>query len=292
MSAVLTGLAVGDALGMPFEMRKATDRRLLDWNGGYGSSKYHKLGPGQFTDDTQMSLALAESIIARRGFDPKDAMTRYLHWFQTGARGAGKTIKAAMQRYFEDPTVPSGIVGSLGNGTVMRCAPIGVAYRHSPLLASTIARLDARLTHDSDEAAAASGCIAGMIAWLLRGREILTARNLALEFCGSDAMREAVTLATTDPWDSRISPGAIQTAAIAMVAVVKTRSYIEAVESVIRLGGDTDTNAAVTGALAAAHYGRYGIPSDLREGLEDARRIDDLDAELASCVVSPQFNDF
>jgi ADP-ribosylglycohydrolase len=56
--ATLTGLAVGDALGMPFETNHFSSRRLNQWDGSFQASDFHKLDPGQWTDDTQMATAL------------------------------------------------------------------------------------------------------------------------------------------------------------------------------------------------------------------------------------------
>src|SRR5512147_555851 len=64
MSNVLLGTAVGDALGVPFEKKLCNFEGLVDWDGKtYLGSEHHKLQPGQYSDDTQMSLMVAESLI-------------------------------------------------------------------------------------------------------------------------------------------------------------------------------------------------------------------------------------
>ena len=77
----LLGLAVGDALGTTLEFRApGTFKPITDMIGGgpFG------LQPGQWTDDTAMALCLAESLIEKRGFDPKDQMDRYCRWWKEG----------------------------------------------------------------------------------------------------------------------------------------------------------------------------------------------------------------
>ena len=77
----LQGLAVGDALGTTLEFAKpGTFTPITDMVGGGPFS----LRPGEWTDDTSMALCLAESLVEKNSFDPRDQMERYLRWWKEG----------------------------------------------------------------------------------------------------------------------------------------------------------------------------------------------------------------
>jgi ADP-ribosylglycohydrolase len=94
MSNVLLGGAIGDALGVPFEKKLVDDPLLVNWDGrSFLGSEHHKLLPGQYSDDTQLSIEVAESLIANNGFNPDDLAARYVDWMVSGrARGWGRML--------------------------------------------------------------------------------------------------------------------------------------------------------------------------------------------------------
>jgi ADP-ribosylglycohydrolase len=133
----LLGLAAGDALGTTLEFKSpGTFRPLTDMVGGGPFN----LQPGQWTDDTSMALCLGESLVRCQGFDPKDQMERYCRWWQDGQLSCtgrcfdiGITVSAALSKYTETDDPFSGSVDphTAGNGSLMRLAPIPLAYRVS-----------------------------------------------------------------------------------------------------------------------------------------------------------------
>jgi len=185
--AVLTGLAVGDALGMPFE--RSADRidpKLATWDGSMLPGTWHKLPAGFFTDDTEMSVALAESLIEHRGYYPADAARRYLIWAQGTPHGMGGTTRKAMDALAKGTswtesgvTFATGDEARIGNGTAMRIAPIGVAFNGETQMEmlEKAASDDAYITHAHVEAVAASFAIAFTVDACLRkrlsGKELL-----------------------------------------------------------------------------------------------------------------------
>ena len=141
----LLGLAAGDALGTTLEFKSpGTFRPLADMVGGGPFN----LQPGQWTDDTSMALCLGESLVRCHGFDPKDQMERYCRWWQEGYLSCtgrcfdiGGTVSAALSKYTErgDPFSGSVDPRSAGNGSLMRLAPVPLAYRANTL--ATVAAL-------------------------------------------------------------------------------------------------------------------------------------------------------
>src|SRR5687767_1119493 len=134
----LLGLAVGDALGTTLEFKPpGIFPPLTDMIGGGPFN----LEAGEWTDDTSMALCLAESLIERQAFDPVDQLARYLQWYRQGYLSSngrcfdiGTTVRAALRRFEQThepycgPTDPM----SAGNGSLMRLAPVPLAYALSP----------------------------------------------------------------------------------------------------------------------------------------------------------------
>jgi len=310
-SAVLIAKAIGDSLGMQFETKKWNDPAIVNWDGkSYGSSEFHKLGPGQYTDDTGMALSLARSLLMYkdRHFDPHMVAEGYRVWYSSPFfRGAGQTTRKALENLKKDiPWYSSGELGALGNGTAMRVAPIGVSYKDEPSKLIKAAKLDAIITHDSHEAQQGSIAIANAVSLLLNGvkkEEILESIRRVLE---PSRLLDNINLIATNKtihdtiknkeYDRELDRNGgnrvisqlilgnkytvIEAVARSFYVFVATRSFGEAMELAIRGGGDTDTVAAMAGALCGAYYGLEGIPESYITPVEDHEKILQLDEEL------------
>jgi ADP-ribosyl-[dinitrogen reductase] hydrolase len=291
----LVGLAVGDALGMPFETAHMLDSRLLAWDGlSYQASSFHGLAPGQWTDDTMMSKCLAESLLERHGYDPVDAAAHYTKWFLSGERrGMGRATADALGRLARGtPWDSSGVKGAEGNGTAMRAGVLGAFYHVLPASAAEFARLDATITHQSDEAQHGSAVIAAAVALLVTGvsKKLLLSWLLthlpstSKIYAGLRSIQamQAENRRVEDVLGTDLQTGAhvVQTVPAAIAALVLTDSYTACVQAAIRAGGDTDTTAAVAGGLAGAHYGYAAIPEHLTKGLEACDQLRRLELDL------------
>lgn len=304
--APLTGLAIGDALGMPFETAPPARPDLVAWDGqsfagDTPSSDYHGLKPGQWTDDTQMSLAMAETIWANKGYNPEAVAQSYLRWFESpDCRGIGGATRHAMGRLKGGtPWYQSGTLGALGNGPAMRAAPLALTSRSLDKVAAN-ARTDAIITHRCVDAEEGSVAIAYAVAWLLDQRETegvhvrllpevismvqscdLRTRLFVLADYVLKVNASLQYISTAFGWDTKGAVGnTLVTVPAALACFLTTTSFQEAVVAAIKLGGDTDTTAAITGALAGACYGYEAIPEAWRTGVEDAERIRSLEIEL------------
>jgi ADP-ribosylglycohydrolase len=201
--ASILGLALGDALGAPFEFRRAHDvpdplpALELPWMG---------LSPGTTTDDTAMARNVWTSLIDAGGeLDTRDVLRRHLEWFATSPPDVGNLTRRVLTAWRDGHDDPAreyvgrrGPEVSAGNGSVMCCAPLGLAYA----------------TH----------------------------------------------------------PGELHEAAPAL--------------SVVALGGDTDTNAAVTGALLGALHGTQALPPAWLDRLGDRTAIEE-EARLLATTTYP-----
>lgn len=284
---------------MPFETAKPNSERLLNWDGSYQASAYHKLNPGQWTDDTQMSLALTKSLLEKGYYDPASVARNYLAWYQGSPRGMGKNTAAAMQNLANDaPWHESGIVGAEGNGSAMRAAPLGAYFwRGSVRLASTAhwARVDAVISHNSREAKEGSVAIAVAVSHLCSGgsKETLIPRILehlkpsniafSLKFIhtlmedGEDFQQIIQDMS----WGvNGIGAHVVASVPGAISCFLYSSDFQNCIESAIRAGGDTDSTAAMAGAMAGSFYGYEAIPERYKAGLEDAEAIRDLELSL------------
>src|SRR5687768_8730110 len=149
----LLGLAVGDALGTTLEFSSRDSRPLQTEMRGGGP---FQLKAGQWTDDTSMALALAESLAANSDFDPLDLMTRFVSWYETGAYSCtgtcfdiGVTTRQAIHRFKAtgNPFAGSENPRSAGNGSIMRLAPVALNSLGERAEAARIARDQSRTTH-------------------------------------------------------------------------------------------------------------------------------------------------
>ena len=177
----LIGLAVGDALGAAVEFRSPGSFAPVT---GYRSGGPHGLKAGEWTDDTSMALALAESI-ATAGWDLNDQADRYVEWWRTGKYSVngrcfdiGITTRSALANYVASPNaLTSGDRSdrASGNGSIMRLAPVPIRFVHLyPDRVDELSRLaeeSSLPTHASDQCVAACRYLATVLAALIHGED-------------------------------------------------------------------------------------------------------------------------
>jgi ADP-ribosyl-[dinitrogen reductase] hydrolase len=281
----LLGLAAGDALGTTLEFKPpGTFEPSIDIVGGGPFN----LRAGDWTDDTSMALCLAESLVRMHGFDPKDQMERYCRWWQDGYLSAtgecfdiGNTVSPALSSYLDTrkPFAGSTDPRSAGNGSLMRLAPIPLAFRTNVELAIHYAAESSRTTHAAPTAIDACRYYAGLIVGALGGRskeEILS----PFFYPGSDSaywQRNPLV-----PEIAEIAAGSfkqkdlpeivgsgyvVRSLEAALWAFHNSNSFREGALRAANLGDDADTTSAVYGQLAGAYYGAEAIPPAWIEGL-------------------------
>lgn len=292
MSNVLLGTAIGDALGVPFESKPADNPLLINWDRkSFLGSKYHGLEPGQYSDDTQLSIIVAESLIENSGFDPADLAKRYVDWIESErARGYGRTTLLAINNLKSGiPWTDSGVPESYGNGTAMRAAPFGVFFRNDLRSLIEIVKMDSGITHKSNEAEAGALAIA-LAAYYISNEDT---DQLVKRICESlpDSIVKNKLKVVPVMVDSSAKPldmlevlgtkaDVRQTVPSALYCYLKFEKFSEAITYAIRAGKDTDTTAAIVGALIGTREGARGIPREWVDGVEDKDKLMILDSKL------------
>ena len=270
----VVGSAVGDALGAPFEFGTAGayGERFPEpviggigemiGGGGFGWE------PGEFTDDTQMALVQAESLLATGGMDGADLFERFRVWasrardvgVQTSSvlRSGRPWDEAAARHFAANPR------GGAGNGSLMRSTPTAVHFA-SGTIDDTVAAAHAygAITHGDPAAGWGTAIHHVMVRAAMRDDDPFAALADFLGTLPDDQERYRRMLAPGWTPDSMEVPNGSVWGCLAQAvwAVRTTDSFADAVIAAIELGGDTDTVAAVAGGLAGAVYGIQTIPS-------------------------------
>jgi poly(ADP-ribose) glycohydrolase ARH3 len=294
----LLGLAVGDALGGRFE------GQAPNWIAErYPTPEALVANPTaetlHYTDDTQMAIGVAETLVENLDI----IEDRLCHHFVANfvpPRGYGwgaRRVLEAMGEGGDYKTVAATHLpgGSLGNGAAMRVAPVGLLFHDDLDQVWEQARRSAGPTHTHPLGIEGAQLLAVAVAVCLRptGLDRGAFFGELVRRCCSDEYRERLARAAAAESAEDIArlgngikaPESVPTA-IALFASAP-ESYTQAIGRAILLGGDTDTIAAMTGALSGAYLGADAIPADLLRRLEDDGKgrsyIDSLAEQLHLC---------
>ena len=265
----LLGLAVGDALGTTLEFSARDSRPRVTAMEGGGP---FRLEPGDWTDDTSMALALADSLLCCDGLDEHDLMTRFMSWMEEGAYSSngrcfdvGITVRGALNRFRTtgDPIAGSTEPMSAGNGSLMRLAPVAIHYWDDRVTRRDAAARQSRTTHGAAEAVDACIAFSDVLADAIEGKprsEVLRDRLGHPPYGGVIADIVAGSWRGKPRAQVHSSGYVAHSLETAIWCVARTGSFEEAVLLAANLGGDADTVAAITGQLAGALYGYKAIP--------------------------------
>lgn len=287
----LLGVAIGDAVGVPFEFSSRDIMKSDPAKGMIGYGTYNQ-PPGTWSDDSSLTFCLAESLV--EGYDLKDISEKFIKWKNEAywsARGKvfdiGMTTSRAISRLrqiIEDEELEElkrqkdyGDEYDNGNGSLMRIIPL-LFYVKGKSIAEQFEIIweISALTHRHIRAAMSCLIYLKLAEKLLEGKnkeiaysemrdEILNFWN-AMEF--SEEEREHFRrLIQNDIRETEIdelkSGGyVIEVLESSIWFFLKRETYEEAILSIINIGHDTDTSAAITGGLAGIYYGQEGIPED------------------------------
>ena len=279
----LLGLALGDAAGAVFEGTSVTAlRRRFD--APAEAFEFATGGPLSYTDDAQMALALASYLSELRQEQPIDPQTLmqffvrdYQPWrgYGRGARTLIEAFREGIEYEFLAQALFPG--GSLGNGGAMRVAPLGLRYRANRETIRSQARLSAWPTHRHPVGIEGAQLIAAAasIATEERPLDPSSLSGQLQPLCETEVFRKRIALLgdvlrseDVEALGNGIEAHESVPTALACFALFPD-DYVSAVSLAIWQGGDTDTIAAMTGALVGARVGSARLPAEPLSRLED-----------------------
>ena len=307
----LLGGAIGDALGRPMEGRGPS--AFLSRPLAYRCSARGAKAP--ITDDTQLTICVAECLVARGHLDPRDLAQRFELWLPH-AVGKGRATADAVERLLAgEPWYVAG-TDSAGNGSAMRSAPIGLLrYRQAGLLRYE-SMLSSLPTHRHPMALAGAVAMAAATAWLVnlpadgwsvdgfvaivrdaihdieRGpepeRRDPSCRSTLEERIG--ILPELLTWKDPAEVFARLYNGAfvLESVPAALYCFLRSpRDLDELMVTAVNAGRDADTVAAMAGTLHGALCGAATLPPHLVDGVQQGDRLVQLADQLCEMTLSP-----
>lgn len=283
----LIGLAVGDALGAAVEFMAPGSFELVT---DYRTGGPHGLGAGEWTDDTSMALALADSM-GEVGWDLDDQARRYCDWWKEGKYSVngrcfdiGITVRSALSRFLttgDARTSGDTAERSSGNGSIMRLAPVPIRYAgllHDDVHELTRLAVESSIpTHASPQCLSACRYFAVVLAGLVNGgeREEVLAPDWkpVVELQKVEPLHPTIAEIASGSFRERQPPQiqgsgyVVRSLEAALWAFHDAASFEEAVLRAVNLGDDADTTGAVCGQLAGAYWGESGIKDEWRSKL-------------------------
>jgi ADP-ribosyl-[dinitrogen reductase] hydrolase len=272
----LLGQLIGDSLGALVEYKSPAEIAAL-YPGGVrrleDGGEWNTIA-GQPTEGGELALALGRTLAAAGDYDAEATATAYGLWYASHPFDVGATTKQALAPASRAPREKAEAArrvadrNSQSNGSLMRVSPIGI-WAVSTDEAAATAMEDSDLTHPNPVCAIACGAYAAAITAGINGADtagmLRAATDIAEAASGQDggviARVLAAAAAGNKPVDFLHRQGWVVIALQnAFFHLIHTPSIEEALVQTIAEGGDTDTNAAITGALLGAALGRRAIP--------------------------------
>ncbi len=283
----LMGCFVGDALGMPVEGQSADN--IKSTYGRLDQMQHARMGRGTYTDDTQMMIGVAESLIANKGFNGQHMAQTFWENFDI-KRGYGTgTVKAMMRinkgvnwKNAGEEIFPG---GSFGNGAAMRVAPICLLYHQNPNQLRKRAEESAHITHQHPLGKEGAVLQAYAVSLALRQKQVEPFSFLEslqtftgqkdyqnqLKKVGKLLQQEVTPPDVAEALgNSSKSVESVPTAIFTFLQF--TDQLEEAIVHAIHIGGDTDTIGAMAGAIAGAYKGYSYFPQKWTKPLENGEK--------------------
>lgn len=297
----MLGLALGDAMGAPFE---GGPLERLAWR-LIGRTRQ---GHMRWTDDTRMSLDLAESILACSGLDTNDLAQRFAasyHWSRGYGPSAARTLKRiARGTPWHQANRLDYREGSFGNGAAMRAPVIGLYLARQLDLIDTAARQSAEITHAHPLGMSGAALIARATVAALADSDPEDLLKAAAANCTEDAFCQRFQIAAGWLADRQAVPGrevtrllgngiaAAQSCVTAVYVAARFQQYpFEEMLGFIKLmRGDVDTISSMAGALWGASRGAEALPAGELARLEQAEEIKETATRLFELVARRNSN--
>ena len=271
---MLIGVAYGDALGAPCEFNgkgpyvpdRIDEHWFFEKRNQYNFMVKHQAG--QVTDDTELTIALIRAL--KRGYSKSTVVEEYHRFANSGTYSLGtntkslffgyKSVKLFEKKYLKRFATSSSVMSSQSNGHMMRLSPI--ALLENSETRNLVAELDCMITNPSPISKRISLLYVNILNKCLKENDVAICKSMVFSLCTSevkndigycfrDAMKPVFDrdLQNQRGWN-------VHALSVSLWVVLHTASFHEGIKEIIKRGGDTDTNAAIGGALLGAIFGK------------------------------------
>lgn len=298
LKSTIFGIAVGDALGFPYQFK---NRRILKEHLATTMEASRRHEAGTYSDDTSMTLCLLASLRENNwGLSRKDIASKFVDWIDKGymscegyAIDIGRTTRKALLRIYND--APEDLWGSLsinecGNGSLMRTSPLIFYYRkHCITDPYEVCKSVSSITHAHDI------CSFACYIYVLYGLKLLDNphnedKQLIFKSIYKEIIEKVNELDSTvkeaywrflnynkfislEEYEIESSGYVVDSLEAALWCFLTTNNYKDCILKAVNLGGDTDTIAAIAGGLAGLYYGYDNIPEEWIDVLKNKEVI-------------------
>jgi poly(ADP-ribose) glycohydrolase ARH3 len=283
----LVGTAVGDSLGARFE-------------GTSGIQEVKEIGP-RYTDDTAMTIGVAESLVEHKGFNYWHMAERFIQNYEREPWRRYGSGPPRIFRMMQSGRMGFGMLdrdlypgGSFGNGAAMRVSPVGLLYHDDPVSIREISYHTAGITHSHElalEGAAVQACAVALAVLAdpveIRRKEFLGAlRMFTRPGPYQEKLKLIIKLLDENPAKEDVATllgngsEALHSVPTAIYSFLANADFEKAVVYAVSLGGDADTIGAMTGAISGACYGIERIPVYWREKVENRDYLEQVAMKL------------
>jgi ADP-ribosylglycohydrolase len=290
----LLGCAVGDALGAPVE--GMPPEAIRERYGLVTDFIDERFGAGRVTDDTQMTITLAQAIIEMGRFIENHAAFKFGRWMENSdkgvkeARGVGTASAEACRRLYHGVGPGESGVDSAGCGAAMRVSPVGLRYYDDLVTLKRAAVEQAGITHTDPEAAAGAAAVAFAVARGITEEYELDRPSFVRQTADfvspvnekmADKIRGLSEYLDSGPEEGFAYTGnggyVMETVPGALLAfLLSPHDFEQTVVAAVNAGGDTDSLGAMAGAVSGAFNGASGIPERWKKAVEGKEYIEIL----------------
>ena len=281
--AAFLGLALGDALGATTEfMTPGEIRAKFKVHRKIVGGGWLHLRPGQVTDDTEMSLALARALVLEGRWDLGGIAEQFVAWMRSKPVDIGATCRKGIRNYMLDGVLETPYnEWDAGNGGVMRMAPVALFTLGDAELLARCATAQARLTHNHPLSDAACVTVGRMVQQALLGADRFALHALT---------RELVALHPNfrfNNYQGHAGAYVVETLQTVFHYLFTTGDFDECLVGVVNQGGDADTTGAIAGMIAGAFYGLESLPDKWLKKLNPQVRAEVEDLAVRLVRLSP-----
>lgn len=298
----LLGFAVGDALAAPIEdvIRDTIvgPSHITEYVRAFPSHPVSHLEPGQWSDETQIMLVVAESLISSGGFCVDELVKRFVDWFhqqrlRSAWRFPSNTMTKACRKLAAGTHWSQSGFPSAGVIAVVRIVPLALLYYKNPAILRDAIEKSCRITHTDPRVIAASMILATVIKFGLEGAEPVPDQifNSAIEksqVYSSEVVKVMKTLKEAIKLEPKFAMEQIGNSGYCLDSLPNAlywffrypRNFDDMIIGAANVGGDSDAIAAMAGAVFGAFNGKSMISEKWLKSLEDRYRIEQIAVEL------------